>query len=215
MIVLSLLLKYLFEGIAVAIAAYVLPKRKLGMEAIILVALTAVAMFSLLDVFTPLIGTGARRGAGFGIGYKQFHLGLTGMEGFDGSAQADPESQGTCAQAGTSCTYASTSTPLQQSKYVCRTANGICAPIYACKDSNGTCSIRDEASGLVDTAGKTCITEQIPAKSVCRLTTSGQAGAGAIAGGRGKGRKKEGFVSTSSLDTLAGLEGFEGFAKVF
>jgi len=61
-------IKYLVEGIMVAIAAYAIPKRSLNLEEIALIALTAAATFSILDTYVPSIGVTARSGAGFGIG---------------------------------------------------------------------------------------------------------------------------------------------------
>jgi len=62
------IIKYLVEGLMVAIAAYAIPKRSLNIEEIILIALTAAATFSILDTYVPSIGVSARTGAGFGIG---------------------------------------------------------------------------------------------------------------------------------------------------
>jgi hypothetical protein len=62
------IIKYLVEGLMVAIAAYAIPKRSLNMEEIILIALTAAATFSILDTYVPAMGVTARSGAGFGIG---------------------------------------------------------------------------------------------------------------------------------------------------
>jgi ABC-type Co2+ transport system permease subunit len=62
------IIKYLVEGLMVAIAAYAIPKRSLNIEEIILIALTAAATFSILDTYIPSMGVSARSGAGFGIG---------------------------------------------------------------------------------------------------------------------------------------------------
>jgi len=62
------LLKYAFEGLVVAIAAYMIPGKKMGAGEIMLLGLVAAATFSLLDLFAPSIGASARSGAGFGIG---------------------------------------------------------------------------------------------------------------------------------------------------
>jgi len=62
------IIKYLVEGIMVAIAAFAIPKRSLNVEEIILIALTAAATFSILDTYIPSMGVTARSGAGFGIG---------------------------------------------------------------------------------------------------------------------------------------------------
>ena len=62
------IIKYLVEGLMVAIAAFAIPKRSLNIEEIILIALTAAAPFSILDTYIPSMGVTARSGAGFGIG---------------------------------------------------------------------------------------------------------------------------------------------------
>jgi len=62
------IIKYLVEGLMVAIAAFAIPKRSLNVEEIILIALTAAATFSILDTYIPSMGMSARSGAGFGIG---------------------------------------------------------------------------------------------------------------------------------------------------
>ena len=61
-------IKYIVEGLIVAIAAYAIPKKSLNVEEVVIIALTAAATFSVLDVFVPSMGQSARGGAGFGIG---------------------------------------------------------------------------------------------------------------------------------------------------
>jgi ABC-type Co2+ transport system permease subunit len=61
-------IKYLIEGLMVAIAAFAIPKVSLNLEEIALISLTAAATFSILDTYVPSIGVTARSGAGFGIG---------------------------------------------------------------------------------------------------------------------------------------------------
>jgi len=61
-------LKYLLEGLAVALAAIFIPKKSLPMEEVATLALVAAAVFALLDVLAPSIGVTARQGAGFGLG---------------------------------------------------------------------------------------------------------------------------------------------------
>ena len=61
-------IKYLVEGIMVAIAAYAIPKKSLNLEEVVIIGLTAAATFSVLDVFVPSMAASARGGAGFGIG---------------------------------------------------------------------------------------------------------------------------------------------------
>lgn len=60
--------KYLIEGATVALAAYLIPKGKMNLEEIVMIAVTAAATFALLDMFAPTISYATRQGAGFGIG---------------------------------------------------------------------------------------------------------------------------------------------------
>ena len=62
------LVKYLIEGLFVALAAYTIPKSSLNIEETLLIALIATATFTILDTYLPSIGASARSGAGFGIG---------------------------------------------------------------------------------------------------------------------------------------------------
>jgi hypothetical protein len=61
-------IKYLVEGIMVAIVAFVIPQKPLKVDEIAIIALMAAATFSILDTFIPSMGASARTGAGFGIG---------------------------------------------------------------------------------------------------------------------------------------------------
>lgn len=61
-------LKYIIEGIMVALAAFAIPNKRLNMSEILMIALTAAATFSILDTYVPSLAMGARSGAGFGIG---------------------------------------------------------------------------------------------------------------------------------------------------
>ena len=62
------IIKYLVEGLMVAIACYAIPKQSLQLDEIALLALVAAATFSILDTYIPSMGVTARTGAGFGIG---------------------------------------------------------------------------------------------------------------------------------------------------
>jgi ABC-type Co2+ transport system permease subunit len=68
-------IKYIIEGIMVAICAYAIPKKSLNIEEVVIIGLSAAATFAILDVFSPSIGTSARGGAGMGIG-----LNLSGLK---------------------------------------------------------------------------------------------------------------------------------------
>ena len=60
-------IKYLIEGIIVAIAARCLPEKSLKFEEIALIALTAAATFSILDTFIPTMSQNARQDPGVGF----------------------------------------------------------------------------------------------------------------------------------------------------
>ena len=68
------IIKYLVEGLMVAIAAYAITKRSLNIEEIVLIALTAAATFSILDTYVPSMGVSARSGTGLGIGLNLAHF---------------------------------------------------------------------------------------------------------------------------------------------
>jgi hypothetical protein len=61
-------IKYLVEGVMVAIAAFAIPARSLKIDEVALIALTAAATFSILDTYIPSMAVSARSGAGLGIG---------------------------------------------------------------------------------------------------------------------------------------------------
>jgi hypothetical protein len=64
------IIKYLFEGLVVALVAFILPKSRLDMSEILLLALTAASVFSILDLLAPSVSAGARQGVGLGTGFR-------------------------------------------------------------------------------------------------------------------------------------------------
>ena len=66
--VLNRVIKYLVEGLFVAMAALFIPRHRLPMDVILTLGVVAAAIFAILDVVSPSIGATARQGAGFGIG---------------------------------------------------------------------------------------------------------------------------------------------------
>lgn len=64
------LIKYLIEGIVVAIVAYILPSKSLTAREVVLLALVAAAVFSLLDLLAPSIASSTRQGVGLGVGLQ-------------------------------------------------------------------------------------------------------------------------------------------------
>ena len=71
-------LKYAFEGLIVAVAAYFIPDKKPEAENILVIGLVAAATFAVLDLFAPAIGASARMGAGFGVGANLVGFGHPG-----------------------------------------------------------------------------------------------------------------------------------------
>lgn len=61
-------IKYLLEGLAVALAMKIIAGKKVDIEEILAVAIIAAVTFALLDLLAPSIGLTARQGAGFGLG---------------------------------------------------------------------------------------------------------------------------------------------------
>jgi hypothetical protein len=61
-------IKYIIEGTAVALAAYYIPRKKMEVKEIAMIAVTAAAIFAVLDLWAPRVGFAARQGTGFGIG---------------------------------------------------------------------------------------------------------------------------------------------------
>ena len=66
--VLKRAIKYLVEGLAVGVAAYFIPSKKMNIEEVLMIAVTAAAVFALLDMYSPSIGGAMRQGTGFGLG---------------------------------------------------------------------------------------------------------------------------------------------------
>jgi hypothetical protein len=64
-------LKYIIEGFAVALAAYYIPKKAMSLNEVTIIAITAAAIFAILDVLSPNIGGYVKTGMGIGIGLGQ------------------------------------------------------------------------------------------------------------------------------------------------
>ncbi len=68
------LILYLIEGIAVAIAAYVIPNRRTKLNEVVVISVIASLSFFILDVFSDKVGSGSRLGVGLGIGYNLVNI---------------------------------------------------------------------------------------------------------------------------------------------
>jgi len=62
--------KYLVEGLVVALVAWILPSKSLDVNEVILLGLTAASIFALLDILAPSISSTVRGGVGYGIGFQ-------------------------------------------------------------------------------------------------------------------------------------------------
>lgn len=62
------IIKYLVLGLVISVVAIVIPKKSLNLEEVIILALSAAATFSILDVFVPSISDAAKSGVGFSVG---------------------------------------------------------------------------------------------------------------------------------------------------
>ena len=78
--ILKRIVKYLIEGVMVAIAAFVFPRKKMNPDEILMIAAVASATFAILDMYAPTIGVTARQGAGFGIGASLVDFPRGGMK---------------------------------------------------------------------------------------------------------------------------------------
>jgi hypothetical protein len=61
-------IKYLIEGLVVAAAALLIPRKTLPMDEVATLAVLAAVVFAILDAVSPSMGVTARQGASFGIG---------------------------------------------------------------------------------------------------------------------------------------------------
>ncbi len=62
------LIKYVLEGLAVAVACVIIPTKVYKMEEILTISVIAATVFAILDMLSPSVGLTARQGAGFGLG---------------------------------------------------------------------------------------------------------------------------------------------------
>lgn len=74
--VVNRVIKYLVEGLVVAAAAIFIPRKSLPLDEVLTLALTAAAVFALLDLVSPSMGASARQGSGLGLGLKIVGFGL-------------------------------------------------------------------------------------------------------------------------------------------
>lgn len=61
-------IKYFLEGLAVAVAMVIIPRKVPSVEEIVVVATVAAVVFAILDLLSPSIGLTARQGSGIALG---------------------------------------------------------------------------------------------------------------------------------------------------
>ncbi len=64
------LIRYLLEGVVVGVSVQLIASKKISVNEIVLIGVTAAAVLSLLDTFSPTISSGARNGMGLGLGLQ-------------------------------------------------------------------------------------------------------------------------------------------------
>lgn len=80
--ILMRILKYMFEGIVVATAAYIIPGKKMNVDEVLVLGSVAATTFAILDLFAPSVGANVRSGSGFAIGANLVGgFGTTGVPG--------------------------------------------------------------------------------------------------------------------------------------
>lgn len=61
-------IKYFLEGLAVAVAMVIIPRKAPNVEEIFIVAVVASVVFAILDLLSPSIGLTSRQGVGLSLG---------------------------------------------------------------------------------------------------------------------------------------------------
>ena len=62
------IIKYLVLGLVIAVVSIVIPKKSLNLEEVVILALSAAATFSILDVFVPSMSDSVKSGIGLSLG---------------------------------------------------------------------------------------------------------------------------------------------------
>ena len=61
-------IKYFLEGLAVAVAMVIIPRKVPNVEEILTVSVVAAVVFAILDLLSPSIGLTSRQGTGLALG---------------------------------------------------------------------------------------------------------------------------------------------------
>jgi hypothetical protein len=60
--------KYVLEGLAVAVAMVIIPRKVPNVEEVLVVAVVATVVFAILDLLAPAVALTSRQGAGLALG---------------------------------------------------------------------------------------------------------------------------------------------------
>lgn len=66
----ELFFKYFIEAFVIALAAYIIPNKKITFSELAVVTLVSIVTLMLLDMYSSTVAMGTRFGAGLGIGYN-------------------------------------------------------------------------------------------------------------------------------------------------
>jgi len=78
-------LRVLLEGFVVSLCAYAIPSSKLNWREVVMLGLVASATFSVLDLFSPSIGSTTKAGVGYSLGVNLASgFGMAGPQGLMG-----------------------------------------------------------------------------------------------------------------------------------
>lgn len=68
--IINRVIKYLIEGLVVAAAAVLIPRKALPLDEVATLAVLAAVVFAILDAVSPSMGVTSRQGASFALGAK-------------------------------------------------------------------------------------------------------------------------------------------------
>lgn len=80
MLDLASLIRYVVQGLAVAVAIYAVLRDRVQTQEILTIGLAAAAAYAVLDTFAPTVGVGARLGTGIGLGMSLIPEGYEDQE---------------------------------------------------------------------------------------------------------------------------------------
>jgi hypothetical protein len=181
------IIAYCIVGLMIAGVYYIISEKKLTSTDLGLIVLCTIFVFALLDSISSCTHTSSTYSEGFTPDVDDSEMDAGKAETFAGtitSPQGIPPEQveqtpyvppqGTvCAMLNNSCTYSTIATDSDKAKYLCAlTKDGECATTLPCKKSGDACALDPLAKSSPMLFGRTCVSENVPAKTVCRLSNA-------------------------------------------